>query len=82
MNQKFKKGVNKVPQGHDSSSKRDKSDGVEAREMGKKEVNRSKDHDEVSGLDGLAVMASQVMDLLQRVATSNHVHNVHTNFHH
>lgn len=71
-----------IPQGHDSGDERDAGDGVEIGEMREKEVNRAKDHDEVSCSNGFAVGADSVMELLQRFASSDHVNYVDTYFHH
>ena len=45
-----------LPQGHDSSSKRDSTDGVETREMGENILNTGIHHDEVSGPNGLTAI--------------------------
>lgn len=72
-----------LPERHDCCSQGDSRDGIEVGKVREDKMNRSKDHDEVSGLDVFAifsVLAHKVMDFLQWFSSSDHVHNVHTNF--
>lgn len=71
-----------VPQGHDSSSKRDTGDGIEIGKMRENKMNRSKYHNEISLFDLGARRAEGVIEFLQGLATSNHIHNINTDLNH
>ena len=72
----------RVPEGHDGGGQGDAGDGVEVGELGEDEVDGGEDHDEVGELDGFAVRADDVMELLERLAAGDHVHDVDADLHH
>nr|GMD38537.1 hypothetical protein CK203_077047 [Ipomoea batatas] len=71
-----------VPEGHDGGGDRDDSDGIETGEMREDQVSRTKDHDKIGSSDGRAGRANGVVELLERGAAGDHVHNVHSDLHH
>lgn len=44
-------------------------------------MDRSEDHDEIGTLEGLAVGADDIVKLLERIATGNHIDDVHAYLH-
>lgn len=69
-----------IPEGHDCCCQRNTGDGIEIREMGKDEMDRSKDHDEVGEFNLLALTANQIVEFLEGCSSGNHVDYVDANF--
>ncbi|KAL1351580.1 hypothetical protein AAHE18_06G106300 [Arachis hypogaea] len=70
----------RVSHRHHSCTQRDGRNRVEVGELDKHEVDGSKDHDPITGLDWRAFRTKSFMNLLQRLASSDHIHNASTNF--
>lgn len=67
-----------VAERHDGGGEGHAGDGVEVWELREDEVDGGEDHDEVGELDVLAAvaLAEHVVELLQRLAAGDHVHDV------
>nr|GMC59326.1 hypothetical protein C2845_PM13G01850 [Ipomoea batatas] len=53
--------------------------GVEVGEVSEDKMDRGEDHNEIGEFDLFAVLADDVMELLEGLSSSNHVHNIHSN---